>query len=358
MTKQAHLVLGSLTTALAFTLATLAAPSPARAQATAIETGPAEDWAHHHTKIALPVRIAGFSRQALGDLSRNQLDVSALYQESETGTWATVYLYHAGLVDASVWHDRAVTTIFARYPGKVDSVRAATSTFTPRGHGRDSGIRTSFPMLDPKVASTGVAIFPHEHWLLKVRMSSTTLSAERLDVALTGFVEAIPVPVPDVMDTAAYRIEDCTEPLPTKEAKRAAADLSDALIASAVWSEIEQREATSRGRTSNDRTPRTLCRDADGTDGYGVYRDRDDGKKDRYLIAFGDAGTVITVGPGNLSRLIGKRQREHSAVVRTLDSVLVFTPFEEMPTPSQVVALLGKEAPMTSVTRGVNPSGK
>lgn len=164
------------------------------------------------------------------------------------------------------------------------------------------------------------------------------------------------VPVPEIVDGAAYLVAACTDPLPSKEAKRSKPDLSDALVASAVWSDIEQREATEPRKTSSKRPPRTLCRDPGSSDEYGVYRDQDEEKKDRYLIAFGDAGIVIAVGPDGISGLIDKRRRAHSVVVSTTDSVLVFTPFEGMPTPSQVVALLGKEAPMTAVPRGLKPS--
>ena len=333
------------------------AAAPAHAQSTPITADIAADWQHPLSGATFPVRLGpaqlgAFARESMEDYGTQQLDISGTYQQPQTRTTATLYVYRAGLPDASIWHDRIKAVIAAGRLGTPDFTKAITTLFTPAGHGANSGIRSAVPMTGKTATSSGVSVFPHDDWLVVVRMTSYTLSAADLDTALAGFTAAIPLPAPKASATAAYVITPCTDPFPAQAAKRAPRDMMDDILASALMQALDDAAGKPTPAKPDAAPPAPYCADPAGSANYGAYRAG--GDKASYVVAMGDAGNAVQIAPNTMAAMLDKKKAgQYSMTLSTVASRISYTPFAAIPTVAQVIAAIDHENPVASTDRPI-----
>lgn len=345
MRKEAGMTLAAIVAAMALVSAAQAAPNP-------ISVDAAKDWRHDLTGTAFPPRIAAFSRHDIADFGNQQLDVMATYNQPETKTTATLYVYRAGLPDASIWHDRIVKVMGMGRLGTADVPHLQTTLFTPAGQGANSGIRSVVPLAGKAYTASGVAVFPHEDWLLVVRMSSETGSAADLDRALAGFVEALHLSPARNPAPEAYGITPCPQPFPEQAAARAARDMTGGLLAGALMQALDD----GKGKPAKTAAPHYCSDPAAGVD-YGSYRDGQD--QARYLVAVGDGGNVVQVAPDTMVALMDpKKSGQYSMMLTTVAKRVSYVPFIAIPSPAQVMTVLQSERPISMTDRPIGASKK
>lgn len=327
----------------------------AGAQVSPITVDAGADWVHARTGLAVPPSAAGFARREMGDLSKDQLDVVVTYQQPETKTWVTVYLFHAGLVDASIWHDRALAAILAK--GASDAAQAITTKFTPAGHGADSGLRTTIAVSGGNLTATSVALFAHDDWLLKVRMSSSSLSAPALDPVMARFIDALVLPAPSTLAAPARPIGPCADALPASRAKQAKTDQTYAILGMAFVQQAELDRVAERGRDAPE-TGHGYCRDRDSPTPHAVYREEGKAATEGYLMTIGDAGITVRVQPDAIAGMMDLKGPHYLVWLWTVDTVVGFSPFKGMPSPAQVAEMLGSKAPVFEAARSVRAARK
>ncbi|WP_226635515.1 hypothetical protein [Novosphingobium profundi] len=338
MIRVRPVLLASLTFALA----------PASAHADPIKVDVEADWHHAQTKFVFAPQVSRFERIAMKDYGNAELDVTAAYSDGATQTEATVYLFHAGLADASVWHDRILAFIERGELGTLDTSQTRTSTFTPPSGQPSAGIRSVGPLSGTSAKSTGIAIYPFADWLLAVRMTSHSLDPDALDVRLSTFVEELSAPRAPIGAPKAYPILACTKPLPNKAAKFYKPTMMDALLGATINLTNKDETYDSGALPPKDAD---WCRDPSSTSEYGVYRSK--GTRSSYIVAVGDSGTTASVGRETLSGAIsGSLSPSFQMTVRTVDHAYAFPRFTRLPAVSQVVAQIYKGQPISSATRG------
>lgn len=334
-------------------LGALALGSPASANTTPIVVDVAADWTHEQTSLRFPPALAGFARSQIEDYTTSQLDIAATYQDAGSKSWASIYVFRAGLPDASLWHDRILAVIGRGALGLPDASGGVSTTFVPTGGASQSGIRTSLAM-QGKVTASGVAIYAHGDWLVSVRMSSPTWTRGELDARLAAFTAAIGAQPDSQSQPPAYAIAPCADALPTKAAKRVKPDMTAALLAGALMGVIEDKKAEPESdETAAKAAP--YCRDAASTGDYGVYRWGP--ARDGFVVAFQDAGTAATVVPDAMGALLGGAKGQYAMSLSMVNRRSSYAPFKGLPTVQQVVEAIGREQPMSSTSRGTGKDG-
>lgn len=207
------------------------------------------------------------------------------------------------------------------------------------------------PLRGREFRSTGLAIFPLDGWLVKVRISSTELDPEQLAARLDAFLAALSYEARGTTPPATV-MADCVKPLRFRNARRAAPPgLGTQLILSALSGIVEEKAQ----EAGNDvpAAPERFCRDAATKPDFGVYRH--EGADDAYIIALGDAGVSAAVHRQPAAGLLGgSGGRDFWIYLSTIYETYTYRGFRSLPRPDQVVEVIETEHPATSVKRDGN----
>lgn len=342
-----------LVLALALGCSTMMAGSAAQAELTPIAFHAEKDWRHKLTGTVFPPQIGDLPRRAIADYGNQQLDIAATYEQPQTRTVATVYVYRAGFPDASIWHDRILRVMGGAGLGKVDQSKKVTTIFTPVGHGENSGIRSVVPLSGEAQMASGVAVIAHDDWLIVVRMTSGSLSPADLDPALANFVNALRLSPAKDRAASAYGIIPCAQPFANQRVERAARDMTGGLLVGALMQVIEDGKNKPEAAKEVSDNPH-YCSDPGAIVDYGAYRNEKDASS--YLIALGDDGNAIWIAPDSMASLIDeKKSGQYAMTLTTATKRVSFAPFLALPGPAQVMEVLQGEKPIAVVDR---PAGK
>ncbi len=333
------------------------ATAPAKAGPIVVDTAAA--WTHGPTGIVLPAAIGAFTRTEVSQSDHGLADVSISYQDNVSRTALTVYVFRAGWPQAPLWADRLsqVMAMSAQRNGGTLAGPPSFAAFAPTGHVNASALRVVQAVQGGQWQATGAVVIPYGPWLVTMRMSSATLDAKVLDAQLTAAAAALQVPAPAQPLPAAVPIIACTDTLTLKPAKhvgpsKSSNSLIDALLGAALaQSQGAADEAESKGDATSEPPPyvATLCRDPSSSIDHGVYRAP--GDMQRYVIALGDAGITLAVGPNTLSALLDKRLT-YSATLTMFDKVMVYPAYASLPPPDQAIAALDREHPQSETSDG------
>lgn len=251
---------------LLFILLTLPAVGIAQpVQPRLLEVPASAAWQHAQTQMILPPRVAGLSRGELRDLGEAEMDVVAQYAGGNDGTFVTVYLFRTATPDASLWFDRALTAILIRpeYGIPSDAPPPPATPFQRPGATLASGLRATLDLNASGLRSSGVAVAPLGAFLLKVRISSSSLDRAALDERLARFIDGLRWPAPTEHERAATPIQPCPEPLRLRNARMIRGDMASAL-SDAMGGMLMQ--------SATEGEPPVYCREPGATPQYGVYR--------------------------------------------------------------------------------------
>lgn len=306
-----------------------AMPAAARDLAVPSDKG----WQHAETGLILPARLAGLSRTALTDATADEHDVAAQFALPDRSLEATLYLFHPAVRDVPLWFDRSRTAIETRdlfrdaAPASADPV-----AFAPPGGTTASGLRQVYASAGGAYRSTALAVIPVGGWIVAIRMSGRTLSADELDQRLQQVVAAIRWPMTTAAAPAAVPVEACASPLAFGKAKVMKADGADLLINLALAGTVSQKAKAEPAAGP----PPVWCREGKGLTEYGIYRA--DGVAG-YTMALYDAGRVISVFPSIMGQV--DKTGTYSVTLKDVDdSASAFPSFSAMPSPRQVWELV------------------
>lgn len=337
--------------------------STGKAKATPVAAEPSQRWTHEESQVGFPASIANFARETVEDSTTSQSDIAVTFRDHANQTLASVYLFRAGIANVSLWQDRIAQQILRPDGplGTIDRAKGTETPFTPAGGGSQSGSRLVFPVSGKANTATGSAVLAVDQWLVAIRMTSRTLSPTALDSQLASFVDALVLPRAKVPAEPVYRITECTTPpLPTKAAKRADVGLGSMLVRSTLQMTSKKAEDD---RKSSIRSFVLFCRAASGTPTFGAYRI--DQNRNRYIVAFGDAGVVAVIEPDSSTELMGEGKTMGLTLITT-EQNLFFRGFRSLPAMEQVLSVVDTENPIggtgrtakNSSTINISPSGK
>lgn len=327
-------------------VAGMALPLAAQDQAPAAR--PASTWSHDRSGLTLPATLAGFTRGESTQFDENGYNVGVSFTDAETRSTATLFVYRAGPESVPIWADRAVAGMFAN-PAladvSVEDVRFSRFN-APNGAGALSGLRVVTPAKG-EMSATGLAIYLHDGWLVKLRMSTKTLDRAALELRIKDFVAALAMPAATRTAPAYVDLADCAQPMARgKPAKLARLDMMGLIMLGATMSAVHEKRLKEPAEGKADAAPAPLwCRDAASRIEYGVYRQ--EGVEDAFLVALGDGGTSLMVGRFETD---GIMRSGKSFMVTQSDGVTSasYPPFDRIPLPEQVAGLPGNVAPVFS----------
>jgi len=323
------------------------AVSPAAAQdAARIDVPAAASWKHAGTGLVLRPRIAGYPRGTIADSSGSELDVMVQYAEGGA-TSVTLYIFRPSLMSVPMWFDRSETQILLRSDAYGTPVPAGSArAFTPPHAEAASGLQRVYVPGSGAYKSTGLAMIPLGEWLVAVRASSTELDPVALDARLGEIVGGIVWPDKVAASPAAVPVAACAGVLAyDPKAKPKKPDMAQALMGAVLLgipADKIEKEAPDKASP-----PPVWCREGTPGSDYGVYRA--DNATNAYLLAVGDAGVTIGVGPA--FPLEGKKVG-YTLSVGTLDRTLIYPNFDKLPAPQAAFDAIQRLKPISSTTRG------
>jgi hypothetical protein len=133
-----------------------------------------------------------------------------------------------------------------------------------------------------------------------------------------------------------------------KKARLVQLDMMGTLMIGATLAAMNDKEAEQATKGDEPKPDAPWCRDASSEPTFGIFRR--EGSDDGYMIAFGDAGTSLTVGRYDLGGLI---RPSRGYLVTQADGVLkqVYPPFDRLPQPGQAMGLPGNVSPVFSASQ-------
>lgn len=298
-------------------------------------------WQHAQTGLIVMPQIAGFRRTALTDNTATEHDVAAQFGEDAEGTFTTLYLFRPAIADAALWFDRAQAALDAGKTGRGAAPATIDPTlFAPPGASVASGIRQVYSSAGGPFRSTAVAVVPLGDWLVKVRMTSATLTADKLDARLMAFIAGLRWPAATNAALATAPIRPCDTPMAAGKAKVVKAVDAGSLLALLLPGIAAKQPAAERG------PPAVWCREGEGLAEYAAYRAN--GEPTSYVIAMYDAGRVVRVQPPILA---GTSDKTVTVALEDVDgTVSAYPSFSALPKPAQVWKLLSEARPTSRKT--------
>lgn len=339
------------TSKFALLLASLAAAAPVAAQ-TEQAVEPTADWQHSKTDLRLAPQIDEFTRDRVVFFDDAGYNLGATYQDESTGTTASFYLYRVGVESLPIWADRATTVIgLGKTLGKVDQTSAESGVFVPaNGNGVKSGYAWAAPVSGTDFTSTVLLMYSNDGWLVKLRMSSRTLSPSQITARAERFLANVPTGLPTSDAPPFVPIEDCRDKLNiTKAGKMVPLDISSILMLSAVMSAASERSEKELALSERDAS--VWCRESTN-DTYSAYREN--GSPAGYTVAFGNSGFVASVDYFDVG---SPAEPPKGYLIFTSDGITksLLPPFDQLPPIEQLVTVPGRTQPVSTID--VRPDG-
>ena len=316
--------------ALAFT------PVAAAQQDLAIRAG--EAWTHGHSGITVPPTLGGNALTKAKAYASEELDVSLAFEASDAGEMLTFYVFRNTNGGVPVWFAQAQWGIEHRGIYGNPALAIGPQAFAPPGQASASGLKAVYEARgDAGYRSTGIVLLPVGEWYVKLRASSKSRSAPELEAWMDTALTEIGWPQEIATATAATPVTDCARPLNyAKKTKNAPVSLGSLLVNSTLLSARAQKDESGKAKTPK---PVQWCRDTALGDNRAAYRAN--GAKDAYLLAVGDNGVGIGIGPDAGAALLMQGSRTYSITLHAADQDVVFAAQDRLPSPQRVLDVVG-----------------
>jgi hypothetical protein len=328
--------------------------TPAAAQPRTIEVPATARWQHARSGVVIPVRIDDLQRRSISENIPGEVDV--MVQFADETTRLTVYLFRPQQNDVGLWFDRAEQVLQANSAfGTVTPLSDGPTAFALPISPTASALRRTYET-GGQWRSTSLAVAPSGRWLVKVRVSSTTLDPAALDSLIDRAFASIRLPADAIASPEARIIRPCPTPMAWRRARALTPDLADALMASlgAVATTAAMRGEADDNADVPDRpyglALPDLCRDAADLGANAAYRSPSE--SGIYWVVLGDSGSYAIIAPPVFS----DRADERGVTVATPTNLLIFRKFNRMPSPEQVVEMVTQTNP--SAATGFDPEAE
>lgn len=350
-----------------FTAVTLlvAAAAPAHAQK-ALDLKPGKAWKHKHSGITVPATLADTPRTGGNAYVADDLDVSLGFTIGDAAESLSFYIFRNTNGAVPVWFSQAQWGIENRGTFGHPAIAVAAQPFVPPGQTTASGLKAIYEPKAGAYRSTGVMLLPVGQWYVKVRASSQSRSPAELSQWMDAALAQVQWPQKIAAAPEAAPMTDCPAPLAfpiaAKDApKNGGADLMTGFL--------EMATAQSKAKAKAKPTPESAatlaavrwCRDPSLGSNTAVYRQNAD--TEHYLLATGDNGNGIWVGPDPGAKLIAMTEKDKPAEPRyaitavTAARNISFVAQDRLPSPQRVIEIVAANRRVTTVpTWGKNKS--
>ena len=331
-------------------------------QALTLKAGKA--WKHKHSGIAVPATLAGTPRTGGNAYAADDLDVSLGFTIGDAAESLSFYIFRNTNGAVPLWFSQAQWAIENRGTYGNPAVAVAAQSFIPPGQTTASGLKAIYEPKAGSYRSTGVAMLPVGECYVKIRASSQSRSPAELSQWMDAALVQIIWPKKIAAAAEAAPVADCPTllafPIAAQDApKNGGADLMTGLLGMAA----------AQSKTKAKPTPESVaalsavrwCRDVGVGSNATVYRQNAD--TDHYLLAMGDNGNGIWVGPDPGAKVIAMTEKDKHAESRysitavTAAQNISFVAQDRLPSPQRVIEIVAANRRITTVpTWGKNKS--
>ncbi|MBK6413569.1 hypothetical protein [Sphingopyxis sp.] len=338
-------------------LATLCAMAIASLPAAAQQPLPLKGgkaWRHKHSGIAVPAILGGAARVQGMAYAADELDVGLSYVVGDAAESMSFYVFRKTNGAVPVWFAQAQWGIENRDTFGHPAIAIAAQAFTPPNQSTASGLKAVYEPRGGAYRSTGVAMLQVGDWYVKLRASSQTRSPAGLSQWMDAALAQIQWPREIAVAPEAVPISDCPAPLSfpiaAKDApKNGGADMMSGLLSmAAAQSKTTQTPATVAALAAV-----RWCRDPDLGGNTTIYRQNAD--SENYLLAVGDNGNGIWVGPDPGAKVIALTEKDKPAELRFAITALTatqnigFAAQDRLPSPQRVMEIVAANRRVTAV---------
>lgn len=338
-------------------LAALVAMAIASSPAAAQQPLPLKDgksWKHKHSGIVVPATLGGAARERGMAYAADDLDVGLSYVVGDAVESLSFYVFRKTNGAVPVWFGQAQWGIENRDTFGRPAIAIAPEAFIPPGQTTAAGLKAVYEPKSGAYRSTGVAMLEVGDWYVKLRASSQTRSPDDLSQWMDTALAQIQWPRKIPVAPEAVPINDCPAPLSfpvaAKDApKNGGADMMSGLLSMAA------------ARSKTKQTPATVvalaavrwCRDPDLGGNTRIYRQNAD--SENYLLAVGDNGNGIWVGPDPGAKVIAMTEKDKPAESRfsitaiTATQNIGFAAQDRLPSPQRVMEIVAANRRVTAV---------
>jgi hypothetical protein len=322
---------------------------PSLAQVADLNIKQGKTFEHKESGITFPAILGGYERLSAKTYHQNGLNISVQHNPVDESEFLTFYVYRASSGSVPIWFDRAYDAILKRPSNGVASAVASPESFTPPEQKVATGLQSFFELSSSIYKTTGLMLFQHGEWYVKVRATSKTRSPEDLKKWMSSAVSEIKLPKTDVIIPAAEPIKLCTTDIIVSENAKPVVSTKEAAMMDSVISGII---GAADNLPSKDAQPTTWCRDK----GFEGSAYRADNITNSYLFALGDSGNAIKAGLDPMAMLIEKEKDGKPSVPKyfvsliLMDKVVNYAPRDALPSPALLFDIVNKEPSISSNT--------
>jgi len=306
-------------------------------------------WKHKHSGITVPATLGGNIRSRVMAYAPDELDVSLQFDTQNAADSLSLYVYRNTNGNVALWFAQAQGAVESRDAFRNPVLAAPVRTFTPPGQSTPSGLVATYaPGAASAYRSTGVMLLPVGEFYVKVRASSQTRSPAELGAWMDQALAEIRWPSKVAAAAVAEPVADCPDRLTfdgtAKDApKDGAAALMSSLLSLAAGDPEIGKKAVG---------PARWCRDRIVAPMQTLYRP--DGDAERYLLAVGDNGNAVIVGPEMSITDAAEGKTTTSARFAiglvTADRSINYVAQDSLPGPERVMEIIEADRKVSSVT--------
>ena len=299
---------------------------------TPVELEPDAAWTHRHSGISVPPVLGGIERDAAHAFAPDDLNIGLSFDGG--GEALSVYVYRNTSGGVPVWFDQARWAIEHRdvYDGLIPAIAPGPFALPTGG----AGLMTVYGGKSRDgVTATGLALFALGDWYVKIRASSRERDAAALQVWMMQAMNELVLPSELRREAVAGPVADCPTPLKFRRARDAKADGASAILGAMLG----QMAATGKVRPADTQAPPpTWCRDSTLGRNIAAYRANESGEQ--YLLALGDSGVGVTVGPAPRLDALTAGGDRYSITMNEMARQVHYRDQTRLPSPERVMELI------------------
>lgn len=306
-----------------------------------------EDFTHAPSGISVPPMVGAFQRVSVDDLTDEQLNIAIQLREESQDTFVTIYIYRSAVPNLTIWGDFASIAMLNN-PSIGPAVEGTLflGRFTPPNEsGSQSALHARALVKGAIANSTGLSVFGHNDWIVKVRATSKSLSEDQVTRKIGAVIASLKMEPSVTQYPEVEFVTPCDKPMKFgKKPKLKAFDVVGQLIVGTTVTGVRI------GDEAADSAEVDWCRDPQSTADYGIYRKNN--SKSAYFIALSDGGIGAYVS--NL-RKAGGVGSVNGFLVKTSDGLTekAWPIFDKKPHPALIRENFGAISPIA--TQDVRP---
>lgn len=312
-------------------------------------------WEHPHSGIVVPDTIGGLPRGSATEFAQDFLNIGFSFPSSDGSEEISLYIYRHTNGAVPVWFRQAQTGIEIRDIYAKPELAFGVEQYGWPGAEEWQGLRAIYATPNSRTSlSTAVVLFSIDGWLVKMRVSSSTKSPEELGQMIDAAFAELTPPQAKVAQAPAVPVEDCEKKLRFKKAQDAEPDAGSAILGALLGGLVSRGEPgeSEEGEAIAPEPAKVWCRDGSLNPTQVAYRA--DGAKDAYLLAIGDSGMGISVGPDTAGQILQSERPNskpnYSITLITDNRRINYVPQNRLPSLRRVLEVVNANRTVSSVS--------